>query len=80
MSYDHWKTTAPDPGTVADAETAEACPYCEARPEDRHHGRCPLRPVDTVTEDEIQFCDTCGLSYVTGCGCDRCDDTEGEDR
>jgi hypothetical protein len=53
--------------SVADPEPDECCPWCEAMPDGPHQQDCPLF---APTFDDVQFCDSCGHSYITNCGCD----------
>jgi hypothetical protein len=67
MSYDAWLSSAPDPGTVADREDADACVYCEAMPDQPHHPTCPCYQP---TFDALAYCDQCATEYLTVCACD----------
>lgn len=55
--------------SVEDKDSDQFCAFCEAMPNETHHPRCPLHGPE-IEADEINFCDRCGHSYVSCCGCD----------
>ena len=59
---DDWPSVE-DPGV-------ECCPYCEAMPHEPHSPACPMSDGSHEAND-VRFCDACGHSYVTCCGCDE---------
>jgi hypothetical protein len=72
MAIFHFPERDPWP-SVEEKERRDWCPHCDATPEERHQPDCPLDGGE-IDAGDIQFCDSCGLSYVTECGCDPGDD------
>jgi len=59
--------------SVPNPDEDYACDYCEAMPTERHQPTCPLAGPE-IYADDLQWCDSCGCSYVTNCACGGSED------